>query len=260
MLKYWTVFKLTIKEYFVYRLNFLLWRLRVFLSYLVIFFIWLTVFESKTNFASYNKALLLTYLLISNLISSFVLGTRTADIGAEINSGKIINLLLKPISFFKYYLTLDLADKFLNFFCAFFEITLLVIIFKIPIIDLKNPLLFLIFFINGVAISFFLSLIISFLGFWTTETWAPRFIFTTLIFFLSGAYFPLDLLPFNLYFFFLISPFPYLFYLPTKILIGKIDQLIYFQFIMSFIWVLLSYKISYKMWVNGNKSFSFFGR
>ena len=260
MYKYWTVFKLTIKECFVYRLNFILWRLRMFLSFIVTFFIWSTVFESRTTFAGYGKSSLLSYILLANLTANFVLGTRTVDIAGDINSGQIINLLLRPLSFFKYYLTRDLADKLLNMFFATFEITLLILLFNIRLVPLKNPALFLVFFVNGIFISFYINLIISFLGFWTTETWAPRFIFMALIYFLSGSYFPLDLLPSTLYHLLLLTPFPYLFYLPVKTLIGNVDQLIYFQLFLSFLWVLIASKLSYKLWKLGNKSFSFWGR
>lgn len=260
MQKYLTIFKLTIKEYFVYRLNFILWRLRMFLSFIVTFFIWFTVFESRSAFGGYQKSSLLSYLVFANLIASFVLGTRTVDIAGDINSGQIINLLLRPMSFFKYYLTRDLADKLMNIFFALFEITLLIVLFKIPLVALKNPVLFFIFFINGVLISFYINMVISFLGFWTTETWAPRFIFMALIYFLSGSYFPLDLLPSTLYHLLLLTPFPYLFYLPVKTLIGNVDQLIYFQLFLSFLWVLIASKLSYKLWKLGNKSFSFWGR
>lgn len=260
MQKYLIVFKLTIKEYFVYRLNFILWRLRTFLSFIVTFFIWFTVFESRSTFAGYQKSSLLSYLVFANLIANFVLGTRIVDIAGDINSGQIINLLLKPLSFFKYYLTRDLADKLLNILFASFEITLLIVLFKIPLVTLKNPVLFLIFFLNGILISFYINLVISFLGFWTTETWAPRFIFMALIFFLSGSYFPLDLLPSTLYHLLLLTPFPYLFYLPVKMLINKVDQLIYFQLFLSFLWVFIASKLSYRLWRSGNKSFSFWGR
>lgn len=108
-------------------------------------------------------------------MGNFVLGTRTVDIAGEIVNGEIVNKLLKPVSFFKYYLTRDLADKLLNLVFVVFELWLIKIIFKpnliLPSFNLINFVLFMIFFVIGALISFYLSLIISFIGFWSHEVW-----------------------------------------------------------------------------------------
>jgi ABC-2 type transport system permease protein len=184
MRKYVTVFTTTIKEYFAYRLNFILWRFRAVLNLIVIFFLWSAVLEKQTGFGSYGKTSLLTYIIFVNLIINFVLGTRTSEIAGEINNGSIINILLKPISFFRYYWMRDLADKAVNIFFAILEVTLLVWLFKIQLTTPHNLPLFLVLFLVGTLISFFINLMLSFIAFWTTEVWAPRFIFFMVVFFL----------------------------------------------------------------------------
>jgi ABC-2 type transport system permease protein len=260
MKKYLAVFTTTVKEYVAYRLNFVLWRLRMFLGTLMIFFLWSSVLETTTGFGHYGKSQLLSYILYANLVGNFILGTRTADIANDINSGNIINQILKPFPFFGFHLIRDLADKSLNVVFAFIEVGLLVFFFQAPLLSPQNLPLFLLFFIAGTLISFFINLMLSFIGFWTTEVWAPRFIFLMLIFYLSGSFFPLDLLPKPVYYFLLALPFPYLYYLPTKILIGQIDNLIYVQLAMAGLWTLLTARLAYLMWTKGNKSFSFWGR
>jgi len=260
MRKYWQIFVTTIKEYFAYRLNFVLWRLRMFISLIVTFFLWVAVFQKNLNFANYDKTQLLSYILYANLVYNFVLGTRTVDVAAEINDGSIINTILKPVSLFRFYLVKDLADKLINIAFSLFEIFLVVYFFKVQLVVPKNLLIFLFFFVSGIFTSFFISLLLSFIGFWTTEVWAPRFIFLMMVSFLSGAYFPLDALPKPIYYLLLLTPFPYLFFLPTKVLLGKIDQTIFFQAVMSCVWLILSYIIAKQMWKKGNKNFSFWGR
>lgn len=263
MHKYLQVFKLTIKEYFTYRLNFLLWRLRVVLNFMIPLFLWSAVFDKNNSFLSYDKTTLISYLVYVTMISTFVFGTRTTDIAGDINDGRIINILVKPLPFFRFYFVRDLADKVINVLFSFFELGLLVWFFKLPLTTPTNLLLFLVVFFNGLLISFFISLSLSFMAFWTSETWAPRFIFIVLVFFLSGFYFPLDILPPFLYKILISSPFPYLFYLPAKILVSKNilgDTLLNFKIIMSFFWVFLTGKITLFIWQKGNKSFSFWGR
>src|SRR3989338_11694161 len=103
MKKYLAVFLVTIKEYFVYRLNFILWRFRVVLNILLPLFLWSAVFDKSAVVGNYNMSQFISYLVYGNLIGTFVFGTRTFDISSDINDGKIINTLLKPVSFFNYH-------------------------------------------------------------------------------------------------------------------------------------------------------------
>jgi len=267
--KYFTLFILTIKEYFVYRLNFVLWRFRVVLNILLPLFLWTSVFEKNAAIGSYDKTQFVSYLLYGNLIATFVFGTRTFDISSDINDGKIINILLKPVSFFSYHFTREVADKTVNLIFAIFEILFLIWLFKLDIVSPGNLFLFVPIFINSILISYFINLILSFIGFWTTEVWPIRFIFIVLLYFVAGSYFPLDILPDPIYRLVLFTPFPYMFYLPTKILINQqlttsnvagainnLPQLLFF----SYFWLFASYYIAYKIWRLGIKSFSFWGR
>lgn len=263
MQKYFLVFFLTIKEYFVYRLNFVIWRLRVFLSFLVTFFLWTSVFENTTRFGAYGKSQLISYIFFVNILSSFVLGTRTIDIATDIVNGTIMNYILKPINFFKYYLIRDLADKLLNLFFVFFEVWILIYLFHPPItlpLSTNYLLLTTIFLLIGTLIGFYINLCISFMGFWSNEVWAPRFLFMTVVFLVSGSYFPLDLLPSTLYYLFLLTPFPYLFYLPTQILLGRLDLITPTMIVSSLFWLFFSWYFANCLWLKGNKSYNFFGR
>ena len=109
-------------------------------------------------------------------------------------------------------------------------------------------------------ISFFINLSLSFIGFWSVEVWAPRFIFYIIVFFFSGSYFPLDILPRPIYLLLMLTPFPYLYYLPTKIYLGMPTDLFILFAAISLIWLFVSYKLTLKIWHTGIKSFSFYGR
>lgn len=263
MKKYWLIFFLTIKEYFSYRVNFLIWRFRVFLSFLIIFFLWSSVFQSVKSFGQYSFPEFISYIFFANLIGNFVLATRTVDVAGEITNGNIINLLIRPVSFFKYYLARDLADKLLNLFFVVIEIALLIFLLHPPLIlpqGLSNFLIGGYFLVIGMAISFLLSLLISFVGFWSHEVWGPRFIFMILVFLFSGNYFPLDVLPNHIFKIFLITPFPYLFYLPTQIFYGRFFLINFQTLFFSLFWFLiLIFSVKY-VWQKGNQSYNFFGR
>lgn len=258
MKKYLTIIQTTLKEYSVYRLNFLLWRLRTFLNLLIVIFLWEAAFTSKNQLFSSQKNYFLSYLIYAITISYLILGTRTIDIADEINSGSIINLLLKPISFFKFYFVKDLADKAVNLFFAAIEASLVMYFLKISLFYPKNIFLGIVFLVNGIFISFFINLLLSFVGFWSREVWAPRFLFIVIVSFISGSFFPLDILPKSIYQLLLLTPFPYLYYLPTKVFLGeKVSFLVTF---FSFFWTIIFYYLTKKIFLKGLKSFSFWGR
>lgn len=260
------IFLTTVKEYFAYRLSFLMWRLRSVIGFLTPLFLWYSVTKTSPNFNGYNEKTIINYFVYLYLISFFVLGTRTVDIAGQIQNGEIINLLLKPVSFFRYYLVRDLADKCLNFIFSLFELAFLISFFKLPIFlpNFQNLFYFFIFLTIGFFISFFISLTISFIGFYSNEIWAPRFVFMILIQILSGVYFPLDILPKSLFNFLLLTPFPYYFFLPIKMLTEEkilffYPSLIFLLFMGSF-WCVLSYLLAKNIWNHGNKNFSFWGK
>lgn len=260
MKKYLMIVQTTLKEYAAYRLNFLLWRVRTLLNLLIIIFIWEASFNQNNPDPNliFKKDYFLSYFIYAITISYLILGTTTTDIAFQINSGGIINLLLKPVSFFKYYFFKDLTDKAINLFFAIIEAILVIYFLKINLIFPKNLFLGSVFLVNGVFISFFINLLLSFIGFWSREVWAPRFLFIIIVSFVSGSFFPLDILPKIIYQFLLLTPFPYLYYLPTKIFLGGEINLMFA--ISSFFWVFAFYYLTKKIFIKGLKNFSYWGR
>ncbi|MCX6732162.1 MAG: ABC-2 family transporter protein [Candidatus Roizmanbacteria bacterium] len=261
MRRYFQVFTVTLKEYFAYRLNFVLWRFRMILSTRVTLFLWMGVFDSRSAFGSYSKERLLSYLLFSSLVTTFISSSRISNLAYEIQSGGIMNLLLKPLSIFGYYAATDAADKLMNIFFGIIEFIIIVFSFKIPLVPPQQVGWFLVFLCSGVCISFSINLMLSFIGFWTPDVWAPRFLFMMLVTFVSGAYFPLDLLPSIVYRIFLFTPFPYLYFMPTKILVDGIQNTYFIQqLICSLGWAIGLFFLARFLWKKGIKNFSFWGR
>lgn len=260
MRSYLQIITTTIREYAAYRFNFVLWRFRMLLNTALIFFLWFSIYEGRSLFGSVNKAEMLSYILFSSFISAFVMGTRTPEIASDINNGSIINMLLRPISFFGFYFAKDLGDKLVNVFFSFIEIVFLAYAFQAPLLNPNLSLLFIYFLACGVIISFYINMLLSFIGFWTTEVWAPRFLFTMLVFFVSGTYFPLNLLPTTIYQLLLLTPFPYLYFMPTHLLIHKPGNYLLMQIIGALVWAIALHVIAHAVWKVGNKNFSFWGR
>lgn len=263
MKKYFQIFQIVFLQYFTYRLSFILWRLRNVFNLLLIFFLWSGVFGSKQIIFNYTHEKIISYILLLNITSALVLSSRTTDIANDILSGNIINYLLKPISFFKTFISRELADKTINIIFSIIEVILLMIVLKPTLFIQTNLINYFVFFIAiliGGAIAFFINLSLSFIAFWTSEVWAPRFIYFILINFLAGSFFPLDILPQPIYNFFLLTPFPYLIFLPIKIYLNGLTQELLTPLIIGTCWSIILYYFSRMFWLKGIKQFSFYGR
>src|SRR3990167_1574500 len=141
MNKYLQVFKISFQQEFAYRLNFIMWRVRNVLQIFVVFFLWDTVFSFREGeLFGYDRDRILTYVFGLIFIKAFVLSARAQDVAGEIARGDIINYLLKPVSYFKYWLTRDISSKALNLIFAVFEFGILYLILKPPFYFQTNPL------------------------------------------------------------------------------------------------------------------------
>lgn len=260
MNKYLMVVNNSLQEYFTYRLNFILWRVRVIVSILISYFLWTAVFSQSSQVFGYRENQMLTYILLTIFINGVVFSTQTFRVAEEINYGILSKYLIRPINYFAYNLSRDFSDKLINTFFSFFEFLLLLFLLKPPITLQTNPM-WLILFIQSIILAailyFEISLLISFLGFWSHETWAPRFLFFILISFLAGNYFPLDIFPSSIYKILEFLPFTYLLFYPLKIYLGQVS--IYFAvkgFFTVLFWVAGLYFLLKWLWRKGLKAYT----
>jgi ABC-2 type transport system permease protein len=263
MSKYFTIGYISLKEYFVYRINFVLWRLRNVFMLILTYYLWSSVYTTKVTLFGYTREEIITYVLAVTLVSTFVLAGRTADLAGEILNGSIINYLLKPFNFLWGIVVREAADKFVNIGFSVIEVVVLILILKpYIIVSTSFTLYFWLIFLIGIGsvISFFISFLLSMLAFWTPEVWGPRFIFMILTTFLSGMLYPLDIFSPVIYNVLMLTPFPYLGYVQAKLFVKGIEFITPQLIISSLIWTVILYLLVKFMWQKGMKEFSFYGR
>ncbi len=256
--KYISVFKISFAQEFAYRLNFIMWRVRNIMQILLLFFLWTTVFSDPTRVIfGYDRAKMLTYVFGILVVKALVLSARAVDVAGEISRGDLTNLLLKPINYFKYWLTRDLSSKALNMVFAFFEIIILFLILKPPIFLQTDSLVllgFAAFLVLAILLFFALLMITNFVPFWAPELgWGAQFLMIVIVTeFLSGGLFPLDILPGAAQKILYLTPFPYLIFFPIQVYLGKItgDALIGGVLIASF-WLIVLWLAMGWVWRKG---------
>jgi ABC-2 type transport system permease protein len=256
--KYWQAFKISWQNSFVYRLNFMMWRVRNVLGLVALYSLFSAIFQTKEIFG-WQLSKILTYILLSSLLQSIVFSSRTIDLAWKINRGEINNFLLKPISIFKFTFSIDAADKLLNLIFSFAEVCLLIFFLKPSLVLSFNLVYFFLFslaILLATVLYFFINFLMGTIGFWTPEVWAPRFIFNIVLGFAAGAYFPLDFLPKPLYLFLKLTPFHYLIFFPLQLYLGQVKPAEIVQaFLVLLIWVFILFYFVRYIWQKGIKSY-----
>ena len=255
MNKYLSILVISIQQEFAYKLSFLMWRLRNVMQVLVFFFLWDAAFSNNNDLFGYSKDKILTYAFFLILLRAIVFSSRSVDISGHIGSGEIMNFLIKPISFIRYWMTRDIASKVLNIGFSIVEISILIYFLK-PNIFLQDNMFYVFMFLISLIIATFLFfnilLMTNFIPFWVPEvTWGGQFLVIGIIVeFFSGASLPLDILPEQVLNILKITPFPYLIFIPIKIYLGLLSQAEVFNSILiGLIW-------SFILWILMKKSFA----
>ncbi len=264
MKKYLIVAKNTWDQTVTYRLNFVMWRVRVVLQILTIYFLWLAVLPKDVVIGAYDQPLILTYILGTSLITSFVMSSRSYEVGDEINEGNLSNFLIRPINYFLYQFARDMGDKAMNLVFCITELTIIFFILHPPLFIQNEPtylLLSLLSALVALVMYFFINFLLGLIGFWSPEVWAPRFIFFILVTFFSGGLFPLDILPEHIFAIFKFLPFTYLLFFPLKIYLGQLSQVEILEGILiSLIWTILLYFVMKFVWNRGLKIYTAYGK
>lgn len=264
--KYWTVAQISWESGFVYRLNFVMWRVRNVVQLLTLYFLWFAVTSPDQSIFSYTQASLLTYVLGSSVIRAIVLSVRSIDAQVDIATGDLNNYLIKPINYFIYWAARDIADKSLNIAFATIELIILYLILRPPILLPQNPdtwIFFAISVILATCLFFMFSFIISMTTFWYYQYngWAQRFLSFVIVESLAGSLFPLDILPPVFAKILINLPTAYFIYFPMQIFLERLNapQIATGYTVLVF-WTIVLYIIGQLLWQKGLKVYAAFGR
>ena len=224
MRKYWTLFTLSWQKQLEVRSDFIFERGRSIAVLLSLYYLWSALLENRPGIAGYSRPQMLTYVLVMTLLRAWVLACVTDRIPSEISRGKISELLLRPMPMFGYWATQDAASKVLNIGSAVLELAVFAALVHPPLLAPASAAAGLAFAgatIGGMIIYFEMSWLLGVVGFWTAQSWGPRFCFEIILEFCAGAYFPIDILPAPAQAVINRLPFPYLVFFPLQLYLGR---------------------------------------
>ena len=262
--KYLTLLSLSWEEGLVYRMSVFMWRIRRFLAALMSLTIWTTIYTSSAgSHFGYAQSEMISYIFLISVLQNLVLATVLQGLAQDVNTGAISNILLKPISLYGYLATQEIADKLKNSLAMIFEFIALFMLFRPELVipSLSVVAVFIAWVVGAIVLNFFISLLFGSLGFWSPETWAPRFLFYIFIQFTAGQLFPLDVLPAIVQKIVYVTPFPYLSFVQTQLFLEKLTTAeIGTHTIVLIMWILGTGTAAFWIWKKGLKDYDAAGR
>lgn len=267
MNKYIQIFKISFQQEFAYKTSFVMWRVRNLLQIVIAFFLWDTIFtDPQMSIFGYDKIKMLTYVFLLMIVRAVVLSARAVDVSSDISEGNLSNHLLRPISYFRYWITRDVSSKVLNLTFSFLEFGFLFLVFRPNFYFPNNSYVIMAFIVSlalAASIYFCVLFLVSAIPFWAPELgWGSQFlVIIVIIEFLSGTLFPIDVLPAGLQKIVMTLPFPYMVFFPIQVYLGKISGAAQvWGFVTSGIWLVALGFLMKVVWSKGLKKYQALGR
>lgn len=243
-----------VKRHLAFKTNFILQILGpTLVFYFIKFQLWEAIYASHPTgtIGAYDLKAMLNYQSLLLVVALIGQGFSNTNLAEEIRLGKISTYLIYPFSFWKHHFGVFLAFEGIQLVIAAITITALTALGVITIGSLAA-------FAGGityclaVAVCWFtVQFLLGIFGFWLEETWVLRVMFITVGNFFSGSVIPLDLYPPWLQEALVYSPFPYLSYVPVKILMGQYDGSVAFALGVVAVWTAIFAVLAGYVWRKG---------
>lgn len=225
MRKYIEVGKIYLKAQFMWRadaiFNMFFTISRIIFAYLL----WGIIFEGKDTVGSFTFSSMLSYYIISSFLTQIEMSSGiSGEISMRIRNGTFSKYMVLPISIFKYFLAMEIGVVLFYVGFNFLAAIVWVVIFQIDFVITSNILLILCAFVMIILGLFFMVQLNYFLGLLTLkfqEISTFLMIKDNLMSMLTGSIIPLALFPDIMIQIMRVTPFYYITYLPSMLLIGQ---------------------------------------
>lgn len=220
--------------------------------------LWIAVFKGAQSetIAGFARESYLSYALWSaffaRIATSWMYESRMIE---EVSSGSINSLIVRPMTFYEYYLSQLMGYKFVTTILSLIIPLLAAWYFNLPTIYSRVPLAMLLCFYYLILVHT-ISFIISTMAFHFTKISSMTAAKNLLMWILMGELFPLDLLPEPYKTIFISAPFASGTFIPVGYIIGRVDiQTVYNGFISVTVGLVVLNVIAAYLWKRGIDSY-----
>ncbi len=221
--------------------------------------LWTAVFAGTAalTVAGFTKDYYLSYVLwtafVTRITTNWMYEHRMIE---EINSGSINSLIVRPMSFFEYYLSQLIGYKVVVMIFSFFIPVIACYYFNLPFqIDrLPITLLLILYYLVFVQL---MSFFISTLAFYLNRVWSLTIAKNLGLWIFTGELFPLDILPEPYKSFLIQLPFANAVYIPVGYLTGRLNEgLVVTGFVSTTIGIIVLGGICAMLWRSGLRQYT----
>lgn len=256
----WAFFKLGILTNLEYRLNFIVDAiLQPLLTSAVEILLWIALFKNlgTETLSGFPKENYLSYIIWGTFLGRVTISWMYEHMMMEeIETGSINSFIVRPVTFFEYYLGQLLGYKLVATLVSSLIPIGIALLFELPtFFDRLIPAFIFVFYY--LIFVHTLSFCVACLGFFLNRVRSFTIAKNLSIFILSGELFPLDLLPEFWKKIFLALPFCNGVYIPVGYITGRLDSHFLINGIYSTTWALvIGLIVAYVLWTQGLRRYS----
>lgn len=222
-------------------------------------FLWFALFKALNTdtLNGFSKDSYLAYIIWASFIGRVSISWMYEHLMMdEIETGTVNAIILRPMTFFEYYLSQLMGYKVITYFFSALVPLAIVYYFDLPTKIERFPMVTLLVFYYLIFIHS-LSFLTSCLAFFLNRVQSFTLVKNFTIYIVSGELFPLDLLPHFWKTLFLNLPFASGVYIPVGYLTGRLEFDMVIQGFYTTTWGLcISLILSYFVWKKGLGSYS----
>lgn len=257
------LFNLAIVSNLEYRLNFFIDALlQPTLTAIIELLLWTAVFAGAQTLeiAGFSKENYFSYAIwasfFARISTNWMYESRMIE---EIESGTVNSTIIRPISFYEYYLSQLLGYKFITTFFSLLIPLTIISVTGLPFDFSRFPIALGLCFYY-LILSHSISFLISNLAFFFTRIHSMTVVKNLSFWILSGELFPLDIVPEVFKKVLMLLPFSSGVFIPVGYFSGRIEiQDVYNSFISITISLVFVNLLGYYLWKKGLKSYSGIG-
>ncbi|MBI3335064.1 MAG: ABC-2 family transporter protein [Candidatus Portnoybacteria bacterium] len=242
-----------------YRFTVLAYRVGEVMEVLVLILMWSAIYGEQAVIRGFTLKEMLTYVLIGNLFNVVTRNWLEQIVAEHIKDGKLSMILVQPVSYFQYIIFREIGRISLPTVLSVGSQIVVLLFFLDTLIintDIWYLLLIVAMLIFAFVIELFISFLIGLIAFWTDEVDGIYATISRLKKFLSGGYFPLNLLPPFFLRTSLLFPFAYSIFVPAQLYLKKISLESGMQgLLIQCVWIFLLYSIIRVVWYFGIRKY-----
>lgn len=239
MKKYYSLIKSSLQVSIAYPVTTLIYILISFITFILMFELWQTVFKSHATIAGYTWSEMLAYLLIAFIINTDAVNSEHRC-ARRIIDGSISMILLKPVKYDRYTFA-EIAGSLI--FSIGINISIgVVICFFFNVYrpnDMITITLFMVSLVNAVIIKYMIVYSASLLSFWTHNVHGVLWARVAIVSFFSGSLIPLNFFPNWLQQLANILPFQAIVNIPAQIFLKYNHVEMLWGIIIQWLWIVV---------------------